>query len=64
VHLTKPSLDEAPGDQGRDDGQEGYVDVGPALIADSQTAELPVPSQCALHHPAVTSQLSTNPLVL
>ncbi len=33
------------------------MDVGPALIADSQTAELPVPSQCALHHTAVTSQL-------
>jgi hypothetical protein len=33
------------------------VDVGSTLIADSQTAGLPVPGQCALHHPAVTSQL-------
>lgn len=41
----------------RGDGQEGYVDVGPAFIADSQRAGLPVISQCALHHPAVASRL-------
>src|SRR5690242_19652328 len=48
--LTKPSLDEAPGDEGCGEGQEGEVDVGASLVADDQAPELAEPGQRALHH--------------
>lgn len=33
------------------------MNVSPALMADGEPVKLPEPGQCALHHPAVTSQL-------
>ena len=33
------------------------MDVVPALIADGESAVLGKPGQCALHHPAVLTQL-------
>lgn len=33
------------------------MDIGPALIADGEPAELSVPSQCALHDSTVTTEL-------
>ena len=55
--LTKPSLDEAPGDEGCGEGQEGEVDVGASLVADDQAPELAEPGQRALHHPPVPPEL-------
>jgi hypothetical protein len=51
--LTKPSLDEAPGDEGGSEGREGEVDVGALFVADRQASELPEPSERPLRHPAV-----------
>ena len=43
-------------DDGTAQGQEGFMDVSTALVADPQPAELVQPAQGSLHHPAVHSQ--------
>ena len=53
--LTKP-LDMAPGDESAAELQEGLVDVGAALITDTQTAHAVQPGESALDNPAVSAQ--------
>jgi hypothetical protein len=43
-------------DQSTSEGGKGEMDVLTTLIADCKAAEAVEPSQCALHHPAISSQ--------
>src|SRR5215218_5526626 len=45
--LTKPSLDEAPRDEGCGEGQECEVEIVSSLVADGQAPELAEPRQRA-----------------
>ncbi len=55
-HLTEPSLDVVPADEGGGRGEERLVDVGSAFIANGEAAEAAEPSQRALDDPAMPAQ--------
>jgi hypothetical protein len=46
----------SPADEAAAEGEEALVDLGAAVIADEQTAELVQPGEGAFHDPAVTAE--------
>lgn len=49
------------GEEAADQFQEGFVDVGPAFPADSQSPEAAQPSRSPLYHPPVDAKSGAMP---